>query len=43
MIWTIISVIGSIASIFGAIYAIKSEKKARASAELAEDAKNQVL
>jgi len=42
-IWTTISVIGSIASIFGAFYAINAEKKARKSAELAEDAKNKVL
>ena len=42
-IWTTVSIVGSIASIFGAIYALRSEKKAKESAELAESAKNQVI
>lgn len=39
----IIGVVGSFASIFGAIYAIKAKNEAVASAELAESAKNEVL
>ena len=43
MITMIIGIVGSVASIYGAYLAIKAKNKAKISAELAENAKNQVI
>lgn len=43
IIFTIIGVIGSLASLYGAYISIQAKKEAKSSAELAESAKNQIL